>query len=194
MRGHTLFRWLAVAALVACYLTILLGGNVIASGSGLGCPEWPYCHGTVLIPRFSGPAAVEFSHRASAFVLSLLTLGLALTAVAAERRRPVLIRLSLAALATVALEAILGGVVVDSDLAPAIVLVHFAIATVLFVLLLLLALLANLREIPPRLRAWVRYATEERSAPPVHRASGPERAPAPAPSGGPARARPGPFP
>lgn len=191
MRGHTMFRSLAVTALVACYITILLGGNVIASGSGLGCPEWPYCHGSALVPQFTGAAAVEFSHRAAAFVLSLLTLAMALTAIAVERRRPVLVRLSLAALATVALEAVLGGVVVDSDLATGIVLVHFAIATVLFVLLLLITLLANLREIPPRWRAWVRYATEDHPPSPGPDGARGDRTPAPAPIGSSPRAGPG---
>ncbi|MGI0053174.1 MAG: COX15/CtaA family protein [Thermoplasmata archaeon] len=188
MRGHTLFRYLTVAALVACYVTILLGGNVIASNSGLGCPDWPLCSPSHLIPTLTGAAAIEFSHRIGAFVLSMITLALALTAIAIERRRPVLVRLSFSALVTVGLEAILGGVVVDSRLAAVIVLIHFAIATVLFVLLLLLALLANLREIPRGWRLWVKAATEEAPLPPgaaEARTSGPS-APTPISSATPA--------
>ncbi len=158
MRGHTLFRILALAAILACYVTILVGGNVIATGSGLGCSEWPACQGSQIIPPLTGAAAIEFSHRAAAFTLSMFVLALAITAYLWERRRPQIVRLTYAALATVGLEAILGGVVVKSDLTVGIVLAHFAIATVLFGLLLLIALLANVSELPPKWKRWARQA------------------------------------
>lgn len=168
MRGHTLFRALSIAALLACYVTILVGGNVIATGSGLGCSEWPACQGGQIVPPLSGAAAIEFSHRASAFFLSVFVLALTVAAFLWEGRRRQLIRLSTAALVTVVLEAVLGGVVVDSDLTVAIVLVHFAIATVLFALLLLIALLANVRELPPRWKAWARHAIDGTPTPPAY--------------------------
>jgi heme A synthase len=169
MRGHTVFRALAIAAFLACYVTILVGGNVIASGSGLGCPNWPTCQNGGLIPPLHGPAAIEFSHRAAAFVLSVLVLAMAVTGYLVERARPALTRLTYSALAAVVLEAILGGVVVESGLVVTIVLVHFAIATVLFALLLLIAILANARELPPRWKRWARRAMGEESpeAPPT---------------------------
>jgi heme A synthase len=168
VRGQALFRWLSVASFAACYVTILVGGNVIASDAGLGCPDWPTCHGQI-VPALSGATGVEFSHRVAALGLSGLVLALAIVALLAERSRPALVRLSLAALATVVLEALLGGVVVASDLVVAIVLVHFAIATVLFVLLMVIAVLANYRELPPRWRRWAGRAmdgapAEERDA------------------------------
>lgn len=158
MRAHTAFRALAIAALLSCYVTILVGGNVIATGSGLGCPSWPVCTGHELIPPLSGAAAIEFSHRLSAFLLSVLVLAMTVAALVAERRRPTLVRLSLSSLVTVVLEAFLGGVVVDSRLSAAIVIVHLAIATVLFGLLLVLAILGNARELPPRWKEWARRA------------------------------------
>jgi heme A synthase len=173
MRGTTVFRALTLVALASCYVTILIGGNVIASGSGLGCPTWPLCGSAPWPSSFSGAAAIEFSHRASAFVLSVLTLVMAILAYVYERHRPALQRLSYSALAVVVLEALLGGVVVDSALTVGIVLVHFAVATVLLALLLLLAVLANVRELPPRWKAWARYAMadhvrEEYVDPPAH--------------------------
>jgi hypothetical protein len=62
-------------------------------------------------------------------------------------------------------EALLGGLVVRSDLVATFVLVHLGIATALFGLLLMLALLANFRELPTRWVAWARRAIEENPAP-----------------------------
>jgi heme A synthase len=163
MERHTAFRLLAVAAFAATYVTILLGGNVMASDAGLACPDWPTCHGT-LLPPFSGATAIEWSHRVSAFVTGILVAALAFVGLVAERRRPVLRGLSICAALLVAAQAFLGGLVVETDLVVGIVLLHFLLATILFGLLLLLAFLANLREIPKRWAAWAEQAADEEPA------------------------------
>lgn len=166
MRGHDLFRYAAVAATVACYAAILLGGNVMASDSGLACPDWPTCTGSLLGPTTGAPG-IEWAHRLSALVLSLVIGAMAVLGLLYERSRPVVLRLSVASAVLVVLQAILGGVVVDSNLLIAAVLLHLGLATVLFGLLLLIVLLANLREIPRRWVDWAWRATEERApAPP----------------------------
>jgi heme A synthase len=162
VNGHRLFRALSIVAFGSTYITVLLGANVMASGSGLACPDWPSCS-TGVLGTFQGAAGIEFSHRTSAFLLSLIIVGLAILGLAYERRRPVLRNLALAALGLVILEALLGGVVIDSGLAWSIVLVHFAIATLLFGLTLILAFLANLKEIPRRWLDWAHQAAEMRA-------------------------------
>jgi heme A synthase len=165
MKGHDLFRYATLFAVVLCYATILLGGNVMASDNGLACPSWPSCYGNGnLLPAFQGGAAVEWSHRVMAFFLASSVLVLAVLAVAFERVRPALMRMSLVALGLVVTEALLGGLVVESSLAVTLVLVHLAIATALFGLLLVLSLLANFRELPTRWVAWARRALEETPA------------------------------
>ncbi len=162
MRGHDLFRLTAIYAAVLCYCTILLGGTVMASGVGLSCPHWPTCYPNAnLFPTLVGGAAIEWSHRVSAFFLSLSVLVLTILGVIYERHRPVLLRLSAIALALVAAEALLGAEVVASGLTVVLVLAHLAIATGLFGLLLVLVLLSNMRDMPRRWIEWARRASEE---------------------------------
>lgn len=167
MRGHDLFRYAAIFACVLCYSTILLGGNVMASDSGLACPDWPSCFGNGnFLPAFQGGVALEWSHRVSAFFLSSMILLLALLGVFYERQRKALLRMALGALGLVVTEALLGGLVIESQLSPTLVLTHLAIATALFGLLLVLVLLSNLRELPRRWIEWARRATDEHAPAP----------------------------
>ncbi len=178
MRGHDLFRATAVVAALLCYATILVGGTVMASDSGLGCPNWPACYANgSFLPTVTGAAAIEWTHRVVAFFLSSCVLLLALFGVVYERSRPVLQRLALLSLGLVLSEAGLGGWVVRSELSTELVLVHLAIATALFGLLLLLLFLANLREMPRRWIEWARRATEERAADPAEPVADPVPAP-----------------
>jgi heme A synthase len=182
MRGHDLFRIAAVVACVLCYVTIILGGSVITTDNGLACPDWPSCYGNGnFLPALSGGVALEWGHRVAAFVLSLSVLVLTLLGVAFERGRRSLLRLALGSLALVVAEALLGGVVIETTLLADVVLLHLAVATALFGLLLVLALLANLREMPRRWVEWARKATTEDPA----RAPGSGAVAAPRP--GPAR-------
>jgi len=180
MRGHDLFRSVVLVCAVLCYSTILLGGTVMASDSGLGCPHWPTCYANgALAPHVAGAAMVEWSHRVAAFFLGTAVLLLALLGVVYERRRPILRNLALASLGLVVVEALLGGLVVESGLVVELVLVHLAIATALFGILLVLAFLANLREMPRRWLDWARRAAEEREPPdPADAASEPVGTPA----------------
>jgi hypothetical protein len=75
--------------------------------------------------------------------------------------------MSLVSLGLVVTEALLGGLVVKSSLQVPLVLTHLAIATALFGILLVIALLANLREMPARWVAWARRAIEEAPPKPV---------------------------
>lgn len=173
MHGHDLFRGTTIVAALLCYSTILLGGTVMATGDGLGCPHWPTCFADGnLLPAVQGAAAVEWSHRVAAFFLATSVLVLSLLGVAYERGRPVLLRLSLFALALVVAEAALGGWVVAGGLEVGLVLLHLAIATGLFGVLLILVLLSNLKEVPRRWVDWARRAAEESPLPSGREAEG----------------------
>ncbi len=157
MDGHRAFRYTSLVAVAMCWITILLGGNVIVTDSGLGCSTWPSCDGT-FFPAISGAMGIEWVHRLSAFFLALIIALLLILAVAYERRRPAALRLSVGAFVLVIALAFLGAAVVDSDLNIGLVLLHFGVATILFGALLVLALIVNWKFIPQRWHAW---ATQE---------------------------------
>ena len=125
------FQIVAFAALVAAVAQVSLGSVVRVSGSGLGCPDWPLCHGQI-IPPLEYHTLVEYSHRLLASVVGLLVLTLAVMAWRGYRsHRPVVLTSTLA-LGLVIVVASLGGAAVLTELAWWTVLLHlgFAEATI----------------------------------------------------------------
>jgi heme a synthase len=62
---RTGFARLAFVLVLAMYLNVASGAFVRLSGSGLGCPDWPLCHGGP-VPPAQYHAVIEFSNRAIA--------------------------------------------------------------------------------------------------------------------------------
>jgi len=136
------FRLLAGLTAGSGYLQIVLGGLVRVSGSGLGCPDWPTCYGRPYPPA-DLHAIIEYSHRANGALFGLLVI---LTVVAGlwlhRGRRTAITVMSIATLATVVAEGLLGAQVVHTLLAPVLVLVHLGIALVILGLMLAITILA----------------------------------------------------
>ena len=104
-----------------------LGGVVRATGSGLGCPDWPLCHGQI-VPPFELTTLIEYSHRLSASVLILLLLAASVLAWARYRSNRLILVPTLLGMALVVGAAVLGGVAVLTELDWWVVLVHLGIA------------------------------------------------------------------
>ena len=104
----TRFQKLAAATVVTAILLVTIGVIVRATGSGLGCPDWPLCHGQ-LIPALNDPKAwIEWVHRTVAAVIGLEVLGLAILAFVDLRGRRLLLAASVVAVFLVGFQAWLG--------------------------------------------------------------------------------------
>ena len=119
--------YLALGALIASIVQVTLGGVVRVTGSGLGCPDWPLCDGRI-IPVFERAPLVEFSHRVVAAIVGLLTLAVAVQAWRRYRDDLRIVVASLAGVFLVLVAALLGAVVVWTELAWWVRLVHLGIA------------------------------------------------------------------
>src|SRR5947209_10869263 len=124
------FRALAVATAVVTYALVVLGGVVRVSGSGLGCPDWPLCHGH-LLPPLDVHAIIEYSHRTTASLTSLLVVLTALLAWLGWRHRRDVLVPATAAFGLLILQVALGAITVRFELPPMIVLAHLATAMAL---------------------------------------------------------------
>lgn len=127
--GRLIFRVLAVASLVAAFAQVTLGGIVRVTGSGLGCPDWPLCHGQI-IPPFDFATLLEYSHRLSASLLGVLVLGTTIIVLSRYRHIRWGKNSILTALALVFVAAILGGATVLTELAWWLRLIHLGVAEV----------------------------------------------------------------
>jgi protoheme IX farnesyltransferase len=124
------FRVLSVATAVVTYALVVLGGVVRVSGSGLGCPDWPLCHGR-LLPPLDLHAIIEYSHRTTASLTSVLVVLTAAVAWLAWRKRRDLVIPATIALGLLIVQVVLGAITVRLELPPMIVLAHLATAMAL---------------------------------------------------------------
>ncbi len=124
------FRALSVATAVVTYALVVLGGVVRVSESGLGCPDWPLCHGRFL-PPLDLHAIIEYSHRTTASLTSALVVLTAVVAVVAWRKRRDLVIPATVALGLLIVQVVLGAITVRLELPPMIVLAHLATAMAL---------------------------------------------------------------
>ncbi|HYN64914.1 MAG TPA: heme o synthase [Candidatus Limnocylindrales bacterium] len=134
------FAQLAIAAAVATFVLIMVGGLVRATDSGLGCPDWPLCFGE-WVPPAELHAWIEHSHRlvAAAAVGPLVGAVGLITLLTHRRRDRVLLAAAVIAGLLVIVQAVLGGQVVIQGLRRELVTAHLAMALTVLALTILIA-------------------------------------------------------
>lgn len=96
----------------ATFLLIILGALVTSNDAGLSVPDWPTSFGSLYkIPPMVGGVKFEHGHRMFAEFIGLLTIIMAVWTQKVEQRRWVR-QLAWAALGTVVLQGVLGGITV----------------------------------------------------------------------------------
>jgi heme o synthase len=134
----TRFQKLATASVVMTLLLVTIGVIVRATGSGMGCPDWPLCHGQIIPPLSDGQAWIEWVHRTVAAIIGFLVLGLAFVAFRDRRERPGLFWTSLLVVGLVGFQAWLGRETVRLNNSGESVTAHLAAAMALVGLLVFL--------------------------------------------------------
>ena len=150
-----MMKKLVLACLLLAFVVVVLGAYTRLSDAGLGCPDWPGCYGTMLVPTKTeaieaaesafperpfeeGKAWKEMIHRYFAGALGLFILAIAIMSVKANHSQPR--KLPFFLLALVTFQAALGMWTVTMNLMPVVVMGHllggFSVFSLLFLLYL----------------------------------------------------------
>ena len=139
----TRYQALAATTVGATLALIALGAVVRTTGSGLGCPDWPLCHGQ-LLPPAERTAIIEYSHRTAAVAVGALIAATAAVALLRRRADRGSRNLAAAAVLLLALQAWLGKETVERELPAEVVTAHLGVALTLLAVLGTLAAFAFL--------------------------------------------------
>jgi len=139
------FQRLLIITLLATFVLVVVGGTVRATDSGLGCPDWPTCHGK-FVPKMEKHTLIEFSHRTIASVVGVLFLAVTYFAFKTERKRPLIFWLSFTAGLLLLWQIILGGITVVNELPAEVTAAHLATAMAFMGLMLVILIISTMRD------------------------------------------------
>ena len=125
---------------------VVWGGVVRVTGSGLGCPDWPLCHGQFL-PSLDTATRIEWTHRFLAIVSGLAVAALVLWSLLRYRADRRVLALAIVAAVLYPLQAVLGAITVVLELPPEWVTLHLANAELLLATLTILAVVVRWPEL-----------------------------------------------
>lgn len=137
----------AVFTACATFCLIVAGALVTSNDAGLSVPDWPTSYGSFYkLPPWTGGIVYEHSHRMIAEFIGLLTITIAVWTWRTDRRRWMK-GLGVAALGTVIMQGILGGLTVIYFLPPLVSSAHAAVGQTFFCIACCIALFTG--------RGWV---------------------------------------
>lgn len=155
-----LFRRLGLWTIGAVYVLILVGGIVRATGSGMGCPDWPKCFGSWVPPtdisqlpanykeifgaKLKGEVNfnalktwIEYLNRLVGVLIGLLVFSTFIASFFAFwKKDKTIVWLSLLSFILVGFEGWLGSKVVSSELHPVMITLHMVLSIVIVFILL----------------------------------------------------------
>jgi heme a synthase len=124
----------------ATFFLLIAGALVTSNDAGLSVPDWPTSFGSIYkIPRMVGGVRFEHTHRMVAEFVGFLTIIIAIWTWRADKRSWIK-KLGLAALATVVIQGVLGGLTVLYYLPAPISSAHAAVAQTFFCIAVVIAL------------------------------------------------------
>jgi heme a synthase len=159
MRNVWLHRYAVLWSFCTLFL-VVAGGLVTSNDAGLSVPDWPLSYGK-LMPPMEGNIFYEHGHRMVATTVGLLTIGMAIWLMRAERRRW-LRNLGWLALAAVVTQGVLGGMTVIFMLPKPVSIGHACLAQLFFSTTVAIALFTS--------ETWSRgpRMVVDAGAPPLH--------------------------
>lgn len=149
MKKNIYQRWALLTILSVVFL-IGVGSLVRASGSGLGCPDWPKCFGTwipplsvdELPPQFEPSQFnlfktwTEYINRLIGVLIGIFIFVTTLLSFRFRKEKPIVMWFSIAALVLVAFQGWLGSIVVATELTAWIITAHMVVAMIILLLLM----------------------------------------------------------
>ena len=142
------YRALVYASLAASFLVVVWGGVVRVTGSGLGCPDWPLCHGQFL-PSLDPATRIEWFHRFLAIAGGMTVAAVVLWSLIVYRADRRILTLAIVAAILYPLQAVLGAITVVLELSPEWVTVHLANAELLLATLTIFAVVVRWPNVGP---------------------------------------------
>ncbi len=133
--GRQRFTLLAAFTTALTFALLLFGSHVTATASALVFPDWPLMNGT-LLPAITDATSAHVLHRWVAGVVGLIVLALAVVAWRTQRDHPTLLRLSIGTAVLFAVQVVIGGAQVLTQLADWTVTLHLALGAVIWAMLI----------------------------------------------------------
>ena len=125
-----LYQVITLIALVTLVGIVFTGAGVRLTASGLGCPDWPKCHGQYVAPAQIN-AWIEYGNRLITGVVSIAVIAACLLAFFRRPYRKHLAWIGILLPLGVIGQAVLGAFVVYYHLPPELVIFHFIISMIL---------------------------------------------------------------
>ena len=125
------FTLLAAFAAAATFALLLFGSQVTATDSALIFPDWPLMGGS-LVPSLTSVTGAHVLHRWVAAVVGLIVLAVAVLTWRTQRERRTLARLALGAAGLFAIQIVIGGAQILTNLAEWTQTLHLALGAVIW--------------------------------------------------------------